>query len=99
MNINTTARVLGTDQVASSLVEYLRENSERLNLNVAEVYFDFPILKDLDDLVVISKLLIVSQNHGIIAVSTSNATNSPYLLSELRRLDNELDNLFSLLYS
>ena len=99
MNINTTERVLQTDQVALNFVEFLKSNEEELNLFNAEVYFDFPIMKDLDDVVVISKLLVVSPNHGIIAISTTNTALKGNFISELRQLDNDLENLFSLIFS
>lgn len=99
MNLNTTTRVLRTDQVAANFVGFLEANNERLGLTESEIYFDFPILKDLDDVIVISKLLIISPEHGIIAVSTSNAAHASNLTNELRKLDEELDNLFSLLFS
>lgn len=99
METNFTEKLLHTDPAAWNLVALLQENEDELGLNESQLYFDFPILKDLDEMVVISRLLIVSRQHGIIAVATSNATSLEEANKELPEIDEEVDHVFSLLYS
>lgn len=99
MEINLTTRKLTSDKAANDLVNFLSEDQEDLLLTEAELYYDFPILKDLDDDIVISKLLLVSPNHGVILFATSNATSHQNVADEINKLDAELENIFTLLYS
>jgi superfamily I DNA and RNA helicase len=99
MQKNTTDRQLRTDNAALNLVELLDAHADDLGLTDAQLYFEFPILKDLEGVVVISKVLIVSREHGIVAISTENTATPDSLYRELKGLDEELDHLFSLLFS
>lgn len=99
MNLNTNERVLQTDPVAGDLVAFLRANEAELSLSDSEIYFDFIIMKDWDDVVVIAKLLIISPRHGMIVIATSNASTSAGFYSELKKHDEELVNLYSLTLS
>lgn len=99
METNFTEKLLRTDPAAWNLVAFLQENEAELELAESQVYFDFPILKDLDEVVVMSRLLIVSRQHGVIAIATSNATSIDDATNELPEIDEEVDHVFSLLYS
>lgn len=99
MNINTTPRVLGKNEIADQLVAYLKQNETELNLNEAEIYYKFPILKDLDEDLAISELLLVSRFHGVVAIETSGCVTTTACTEELRNTDESLENLFSLLFS
>lgn len=100
MNINfDLARLRTTDVPAWELVRYLHENEQDLSLSGAEVYFDFPVLKDPEDAVVRARLLLVSPNHGVILISPVELTDYADLATELSLADSRLEHVFSLIYS
>src|SRR5262249_13592703 len=79
--------------------EFLREKEDILGLEEAQFYHDFPVLKDLDDDVVISKILILSREHGVVIISTSNVSSEQIAIDELRNLEEQLDHVFRLIYA
>ena len=54
MNINSTGKHLESDSAAKTLIDILQKNESSLGLQNAELYYDFPLYKDLDGDVVIS---------------------------------------------
>jgi len=100
MEINATSYILSKDSASADIVSYLKENEDSLGLQDAQLYYDFPILKDLEDVIVVSKLLLVSAEHGVIAIAPSNITvQEPQVDDHLIQLDVELDQVLSLVYS
>src|SRR5436190_1786683 len=99
METNAGLRALKSDIAAWELFTFFRDNEEQLGLGEAELYYDFPVLKDLDDDIVISQMLLVSRRHGVIALATSNAASYQAAIEELPKLDENLEHVFSLLYS
>ncbi len=51
MEVNITGRLIERDPLASELIDFLRQRVDKLSLEEAELYYDFPILKDLDYLI------------------------------------------------
>ena len=76
MQVNSTPRQINSDASVSDLVSFLESQQSILQLHDAQLYYDFPLYKDYDDTVVISKVMIASPVHGVIAVGTSNVTRS-----------------------
>jgi len=99
MEVYTTGKHLASDVVSSTLIHYLEEHEKKLNLNEAQIYYDFPLYKDFDGEVVISKVLIVSRRHGVIAIGTLDAVNNQSLLEELKEVESNEEQVFSFLYS
>ena len=87
--METTAGIQAVkrDRAAWELFEFLREKEDILGLEEAQFYHDFPVLKDLDDDVVISKILILSREHGVVIISTSNVSSEQIAIDELRNLE------------
>lgn len=98
MEINVDKKRL-REPLVTDLIEYFEENEQKLGLDDAQLYYEFPILKDLDDTIVIAKLLLVSPNYGVTVIATSDFTSHNDLQHELTEVDSELENIFSLLYS
>lgn len=63
-----------SDPASADLIEYLRGQSSSIGLDDAQLYYDFPIFRDEDGEAVSASILIVSLNHGIVAVQTTNIT-------------------------
>lgn len=100
MKINSTKKQYMSDAVASNLIKFLENNEDSLGLTEAELYYDFPLYKDFDGEVVISDLLLVSPNHGVITIGTSSITStSDNMLAHLHKSDSNTEQVFTFLYS
>lgn len=87
------------DQTVVDLVKILENGSSMLRLDNAQLYYDFPILKDVDDTIVIAQLILLSQRHGLLVVACSNVTLHDDVQKELIETESKIENIFSLLYS
>jgi len=97
MDINNIKLRLKTDPSSRVLVDFLEEGQMDLGLEKASVYYDFPLYKDNQE-VIVSKIILISGNHGVVAFGTSNVTK--YDVEEsLRNSDGDLDNIFGHIYS
>lgn len=56
MKINTSKRYINQDPIASHLVKHLHDNQDNLNLQESNIYFEYPLYKDIDGDLVISNL-------------------------------------------
>jgi len=99
MEINVSNHILDTDPIASDFVTFIRESEESLDLVESQVYYDFLIGKDLDEEVIIAKILIISRRHGAILVDISSARSSHELEEFRQEIRERNDNRSSLLYS
>ena len=88
------------DPIIEELVNILDNNSAKYFLDDAQLYFDFPVLKDAEDTIVIAQLLLISLRHGLITIAFSNTTeHNTYFYKDLASTEDKLENIFSLLYS
>lgn len=69
MKINPEEKHYSKDAFAFRLIEHLKSNEGNLNLQNSFLYYNFPIYKDFDGDLLSSKILIVSENHGVILLS------------------------------
>lgn len=99
MEINSTPRQLETDRSVSNLVAFLRSSEARLSLQDAQFYYDFPLYKDYDNTVVVSKVMLVSPHHGVIAIGTSDVSRQQDVERELLSVEEETGKAFDILYS
>jgi superfamily I DNA and RNA helicase len=86
-----------TDPSSRILIDFLEEGQSELCLEKASVYYDFPLYKDNQE-VIVSKVILISQNHGVIVFGTSNVTKYDVEKS-LRNSDVDLDIIFGHIYS
>ncbi len=99
MQINTPHKRLPSNSLISDFLNYLQKNENELRLQDSEIYIEFPIYKDIDGDVVISKILLVSPWHGVIVISTSDITLSRCNTGDLEIIDEALDRVFTAIYS
>ena len=101
MEVNITGSLIERDPLASELIDFLSQRVDELSLEEAELYYDFPILKDLEGAVIRSRILLVSRRHGVISIDISDAGSRQTKVSteELEETNNKLDQTYSLLYS
>ncbi len=99
MEINFDENRLPTNSVVHELVTYLKKNQSHLQLGEAQLYYDFPILKDVEDQVIIAKFLLLSPKHGILLINPLDIASTASATQELQQADADLEHLFSLVYS
>lgn len=68
MDILVTTDRLSADPDARNFLEHIRLNSERLDLEAAAIYYDFPTYSDYETVTHKPDILIASPNHGVIAL-------------------------------
>ncbi len=99
MELNVDDRRLAAEPVVKELIQFLRGNEETLGLNKARLYYDFPILKDSDDKIVVAQLLVLSPNHGLALFGTTSVAHNSDTDEKIELLDAEIENVFSLIFS
>ena len=101
MEVNITGRLIERDPLASDLIDFLTGNAYELSLDEAELYYDFPIMKDVEGSVIISKMLLVSRRHGVILIDISDAGSRQKEVSteELEEINAKLGQTYATLYS
>lgn len=68
MEIVVTTGRWRNDPASRSVVEYLRENEERLHLQAGVLYYDFPAYADYEATIIRPDILLFSPRHGFVAV-------------------------------
>jgi superfamily I DNA and RNA helicase len=99
MEINIDERRLRSDPCAAEIIELLKTNIEEIGLESAQIYYNFPILKDADDNIIIAKMLIISKRHGVIIINIITSNDEYNSLSIINQADSEIEHVFSLLFS
>jgi len=99
MNVNLTVEQIVGDPVATQFKSILESNEIEYKLENAELYYEFPIFKEMDGQIISSKMLLASQTHGVIIAWTSNATTPADFMGELPTIESKLEQAFTALYS
>lgn len=82
---------------AQQLLEHLRNEQENLGLKEAIVFCEFPLFRE-DEEIMLSQLLIISKEHGVIIFGAySGLYNDNFI--ELRELISQTEAVFSHVYS
>lgn len=101
MEVNITGRLINSDRIASDLISFLKDSVSRFGLEESELYYDFPVLKDNEGVVVRSRIMLVSKKHGVIVIEICDARSreKAALREELIDANGKLDRTYSLLLS
>ena len=98
MEINVDRKRLRERSIVN-LINHFEDKEQELGLEDAQLYYEFPIFKDLDDAPAIAELLLLSPNYGAMVISISDLTTHNDLQHEMAKVDSESGNIFSLLFS
>lgn len=98
MNINPETRFFPEDSLAIELLGFLESNQEALGLEDSEVYYNYPLYRDLEGDLIRTHVLIISKNHGVIIVGISNTTDATSE-KDLSISDKNLGDAFNQIYS
>lgn len=82
------------DSAALFLLDHLREKENDLALNDAVVFCKFPLFKEEGDVLSV-KFAVISRNHGVMLISTSEEVNKIEHESTIRELDSTFSQVFS----
>ena len=83
IDVLVTTDRLAKDPVARSLIEYLQQHSAVLALDDAVLYYDFPTYTDYDNTPYRPDALLVSPNHGVIAIRIAGPRSTENVLQGL----------------
>ena len=97
MRIATGAASAASDPTARALYEYFAAREQELQLEGAQVFFNFPLYRD-DDRVVSCRLLLASPRHGLIVVGTSNAATGQQIAAACRDLNDTFSHIYARLF-
>jgi superfamily I DNA and RNA helicase len=99
MNINISQKRINDTDLVVSLIKDLQRDQVRLKLEDANLYYEFPVYKDLDQEVIVAELLLVSKKHGIFLFHISDLTKEDELIYNADLIAQSLDNLYSILFT
>lgn len=98
MKINSREKSYSTNGQALTFINHIKSSEGNLNLTESSLYYDFPIFKDFDGDILISQLLVVSKNHGILSISFDNSETISNLSKRATLLD-DIEQLHSIIFS
>lgn len=82
------------DSAALFLLDHLRDKENDLVLNDAVVFCKFPLFKEEEDVLSV-KFAVISRNHGVMLISTSEEVDKIEHESTIRELDSTFSQVFS----
>jgi hypothetical protein len=93
----TTDRIL-SDPVGRWLVNHLQSNAPRLGIDDGALYYDFPTYSDYETVTHKPDALLLSPQHGVLAIRLIEGTNATHLQTpELESIDESLGQFSSIL--
>lgn len=98
MRINSREKSYSSNGQALTFINHIKSVEAQLKLTDSNLYYDFPIFKDFDGDILISQLLVVSKNHGILAISFDNS-ESIDILEKQENLITDIEQLHSIIFS
>lgn len=98
MKINSREKSYSSNGQALTFINHIKSVEGQLKLTDSNLYYDFPIFKDFDGDILISQLLVVSKNHGILAISFDNSDNIDILKGQ-ENLITDIEQLHSIIFS
>lgn len=82
-----------SDEISKELVDYL--NSEKLNLDNAVVYYEYPIYMDIEEQALSPKILLISPTIGVLVLNCSPVSD----VDDVSILDEETSQIENYLFS
>ncbi|MDP8269718.1 MAG: ATP-binding domain-containing protein [Candidatus Tenebribacter davisii] len=99
MEISITKHKLSRESLINAFIKEIKHNESELNLLDSFLFNDFPVYKDLDEEIVIAQILLISSNHGVLLFHISESLNESEIKLKLNDIEEELDNLYSIIFT
>ena len=93
MNLIVSTDKYYSDEISKELVDYL--NNEKIDLNNAVVYYEYPIYMDIEDQALSPKILLISPNAGVLVLNCSPVSS----VDDVSILDEETSQIENYLFS
>lgn len=77
MKINSREKSYSGKGGISSFIDYLSTNESRLSLVESSLYYDFPVFKDFDGDLLVTQILVISRQYGLLLVTFNNDNEIP----------------------
>ncbi|EYD75293.1 hypothetical protein Rumeso_03143 [Rubellimicrobium mesophilum DSM 19309] len=97
MEINTSEARLRTNPASQQFVQMVRDNEDDLNLRDAQLYFNFPLYKEEEN-VVAANLIIVSPRHGVVVIEATDAARAS-AENDVRQVNESLDQVYGQIHA
>ncbi|MCD0169118.1 DEAD/DEAH box helicase [Deinococcus sp. 23YEL01] len=82
-------------QANLNLVSLIKNNAQDLDLLDSEIYFSFPLYKNLEDNTIISDITIISENYGVIIISCVDSST----YEDIKKSEFNASEVFSAIYA
>lgn len=99
MDVNISEKKLQGQELISALVGNFKIEQEKLGLTNSNLYYDFPVFKDLDGAVIVAQVLLISELHGAVIFCITNDVDTETLSNNLENRISELDGVYTTIYS
>lgn len=93
MNLIVSTDKYYSDEISKELVDYL--NSEKINLDNAVVYYEYPIYMDIEEQALSPKILLISPTIGVLVLNCSPVSD----VDDVSILDEETSQIENYLFS
>ena len=99
MEVNVLTQDYYSDGAAQSLVNYLRENEQVLEIRDAALYYNFPLFKNIDESIYSPSIMLIDAIHGILLFRCDNRSFRELVNNGLKESLQEIDSFLSEVYS
>ena len=99
MLVNINRRSLDSLPLIQSLIDILQSRQVELGIENSNLYYDFPVFKDLDDDVVVAQIMLISSQHGIVIFETSDIVEPQNFKAALAQYRANIDNIFTTVHT
>jgi len=97
MDINVNQNLLNKQPSSKKLIDIIKENEEKMNINSSILHHDFPLYLQEEGDIISANVLLVSRRHGIVIFQC--ADNRNINREELAELNEKLDQIHSQIFS
>ena len=81
------------------LYDCLKKHEQELSLGGSQMYFDFPVYKELDEGILVAQVMVLSKYHGVLLFKVAQQTEAGLFEAQLKgELDN-INNLYSMVFT
>lgn len=100
MEINVNQIILDKDQSSKTLIDYLSQCQDDLNIQDAYIYHNFPLYREDDDTSSKANVMLISPFHGIVIFQTSDlSSRSDNIVEKVTSLKDKLEQVYSQIYA
>lgn len=99
MEISITEQKLSKESLVNAFIKEIKHSESNLKLKNSFLFSEFPVYKDLDEEIVIAQILIISSKHGVLLFHIDESSDHEELKAKLDKIEDNLDNLYSILFT